>query len=248
MSRALACLALWLVGLLVVPADNSAHAAVPKHAAEVRDILSQPFKFSGVDDPKVTLTDVLEMLSKQVQERKCVKLTFNINENAFKTEQVTDVGKSEVANPSLPPMNVSLDTVLKKVLSRIPVDSGATYVIRADTIEITTNAAVLAEFYAPGVREPRFPLVIAGFENTPLDEAVRELAKQTGKNLILDARFGKDARVPVTGDFMNVPLDEAVFLLADMANLASVRINPATLYITSPKNAKAVEKRQQQEQ
>ena len=40
---------------------------------------------------------------------------------------------------------VSLDTVLRKILTRVRCTSGATYVIRADAILITTQAAVRAE-------------------------------------------------------------------------------------------------------
>jgi hypothetical protein len=238
-----------MVGLHLVLGGSSAQAALPKRALELKDALAQPIRFPGVEDQKAPLTEVLEILVKLAGVNKANPLAFAVNEKAFQAEGLTDVSKTEVAAESpLPPMNASLAAVLNKVLSRIPVDSGATYVVRPDAIEITTQAAVLKEFYAPGTRERRYPLVVASFENKPLDDALKELAQQTGKNVILDLRTGKEGRTPITGDFMNVPLDNAVFLLADMANLATVRLNPTTLYVTTARNAQAIEKRQQQEQ
>src|SRR5262249_51766019 len=47
-------------------------------------------------------------------------------------------------NP-IPPMKTTLATVLKKILARVPVPSGATYLIRRDVIEITTGQFATAE-------------------------------------------------------------------------------------------------------
>jgi hypothetical protein len=231
-----------VMGLLLALDASPARAAVPKRAVELRDALSQTIRFAGIEDPKATLQDVLDQMVKKAN----APLAFDLNEKAFQTPELPDVGKVEVtANGPLPAMDASLSAVLKKVLSRIPVESGATYVIRSDFIEITTNAAVRKEFYAPHARKPLYPLVIGSFDNKPLDEALKELAKQTSENVILDPRTGKEGKAAVSGDFMNVPLDDAVFLLADMANLAVVRLNLTTFYVTSPRNAQAIEKRRQ---
>jgi hypothetical protein len=133
-------------------------------------------------------------------------------------------------------MKSSLGTVLKKVLSRIPVPSGATYLIRKDTIEITTVAAVRAELGLPDNRD-LLPLVWETFENKPLPAALAKLGEASGFNVVVDGRVVEQVRkVEVTTRFANVPVDTAVQVLADMAGMASVRLDNV-LYVTTAENA-----------
>jgi hypothetical protein len=113
----------------------------PGHTKELRDLLSRPVKFSGFEaDPKMTLQEALDHLADRYG------LTFDVNEAAFKAEMVDDVLSKPVAEKAIPKMsNVSLETVLRKILSRITTQSGITYLIRRDSIEITTGAYALAE-------------------------------------------------------------------------------------------------------
>src|SRR5262249_12267808 len=113
----------------------------PRRVIELRDKLSTPVKFGGFEaDPKMTLQEALDNLADRFD------LTFDVNEAAFKAEMVEDVLAKPVAEKPIPKMiNVSLDTVLRKILARIPSTSGVTYLIRRDTIEITTGAYALAE-------------------------------------------------------------------------------------------------------
>lgn len=243
------CVAVVLGGLML----GRAAADVPE-AVRVRQVLMQTVRYPGADDPKATLKDVLDQIAK-MPDLKPLKLKFDINEIAFKYEMVPDVEKTEVANPNpIPPMNTSLDTVLKKILSRIAVPSRATYVIQRDgTIEITTGQWVWAEYYdlrrpeglPPGApEEPAVvmvpmlpPLVVAAFEEESLAQALRTLARQTRANVVLDLRAAKDAaKTPVTAELINVPLDDAVRLLADMTGLRSVYVG-RVLYVTTPENA-----------
>lgn len=239
------CMAVVLTGLML----GRAAADVPE-AVRVRRVLMQTVRYPGIDDAKATLADALDQIVK-MPNLKPLNLKFNINEMAFKYEMVPDVEKTEIANPNpLPPMNVPLDTVLRKILSRIPVPSGATYIIQRDgTIEITTGQEVCAEFYdlrlpdaitqETGVLLPMLPpLVVAAFEEQPLAQALRTLARQTRANVVLDLRAVKDvAKTPVTAELINVPLDDAVRLLADMTGLRSVYVG-RVLYVTTPKNAR----------
>jgi hypothetical protein len=73
-------------------------------------------------------------------------------------------------------------------------------------------------------------------EQRPLEQALKTLATRTGFTVVLDVRAGEKGKTPVTAAFKNVPLDTAVRLLADMADLRSVLIDN-TLYVTSPENA-----------
>jgi hypothetical protein len=99
------------------------------------EILLQTVDFPGADDPKTNLAEVLEMLHKNH------KLVTRVNERAFKAESVNDVLNTTVAEQPIPPMRATLARVLQRVLSRVPVSSGATYMVREDSVEITTRQA-----------------------------------------------------------------------------------------------------------
>jgi hypothetical protein len=102
--------------------------------------LTAPVTFAGERDPSRTLVQVLDDLSKQHH------VSYTINDKAFKYEMLNDVGKSEIANPEpLPRMRTTLGKVITRILGRLPVPSGATFLIRDDGIEITTNTFVAAE-------------------------------------------------------------------------------------------------------
>src|SRR5262249_13151667 len=88
----------------------------------------------------MTLQEVLDFLADRYD------LTFDVNEAAFRAEMVEDVLGKPVAEKAIPKMyNVSLETVLRKILARVPSVSGATYIIRRDVVEITTEARARAE-------------------------------------------------------------------------------------------------------
>src|SRR4051812_18066196 len=113
---------------------------MPPRGLELQKILGTPVKFGGFEDPKTTLQEALEQLAKRYG------VEFDVNEKAFRYDQVNDVLKTEIANPTpIPEMNTTLGSVLRKVLSRVAAPSGATYLIRRDQIEITTGYFANAE-------------------------------------------------------------------------------------------------------
>jgi hypothetical protein len=196
---------------------------------------------NGIEDAKTTLAEVLEQYSK------LFNLPITINERAFQDDNANAVLKAEiVAIEPLPPMkNARLDTVLQRVLSRVPCESGATFTIRSDRIEITTTKAQRAEFW-PHVPEEAnatyFPLVHADFEKKPLDAALKELVEQTEVTIVLDTKVIEKEMPAVTARLANTPLDSAVIILAEMTDLRPVRMG-RTIFVTSPKKAEALEKR-----
>jgi tetratricopeptide (TPR) repeat protein len=113
---------------------------LPARGFELQRNLSQPVRFDGFEDPRITLSEALDQLAKRYD------LSFDINEKAFKFENVNDVAKTPITEGSaIPPMHSTLSTVLRRILQRINVPSGATYVIRQDHIEITTGIFAGAE-------------------------------------------------------------------------------------------------------
>jgi hypothetical protein len=219
------------------------------------DKLMKRVDFPGVDDPKTTLSEVLDKLAKDY------RVAFDVNERAFKFEMLNDVLKTEVANPNaIPPMKARLDTVLRKVLQRIDVPSGATWLVREDAIEITTEQFLITEVYLGGQRDlssraaefeedpavytgPRFPLIQADLRGEiPLCDALDRLAEQSDTTIVLDSSLqAEKSKMRVSLKGRNLPLDTAVLMLASMAGLDFVQLDNA-LFVTTPAKAAALKK------
>ena len=108
---------------------------------EIKNTLLKQVRWPGLKDGDFKLSEVLEQLSR------VYNLEFDINEKAFAADGVMDVNSQIVASADkpLPPVNGSVSTVLKKILARVPAGSTATFMIRRESIEITTGAAAIAE-------------------------------------------------------------------------------------------------------
>ncbi len=228
----------WLllcVVLMLAGGTSALRGEESARSRELRHLLDHPVRFGGFEDPKTTLSEGLEALAQRYN------LSFDFNEHAFKEADIKEVGKFEVASPApIPAMHMRLRTVLKKVLRRV--SPSVTYIIRDDTIEITTVQAIRKEFFADRPDGPLPPLVAATFEKVPLQAALRELAH--AGNIVLDSRAAKEGETAVTADFVNVPLDTAVRMLADMAGLKVVPLDNV-LYVTNKDNARQLMEEQE---
>jgi hypothetical protein len=124
--------------LLALVLAAPARAADAKDAKEVRAALAKEIDFPGLDDPKTTLTEFLDLMARKHG------LKFKIDEKAFAAEELRAAPNVEVvgAKPLPPLKGVQLDRVLRKVLDRVPVPSGAAFVVRDNVIEVTTEAAL----------------------------------------------------------------------------------------------------------
>jgi RNA polymerase sigma factor (sigma-70 family) len=209
-------------------------------ASRLRQQLSQEIDYQGIEDARATLSDLLDQLSKRYN------LTFDINEKAFEMDNFPDVARTEVCNPKpLPPMRTTLSTVLHKILQRLPATSGATYLLRRDRIEITTELFVRAELGIPANR-PLLPLVWDTLEDIPIAVALHQFANRTGYNIVVDPRIAEKLRTS-TGivELNNVPVDTAVRLVANMAGLSVVRLDNV-LYVTTADNSRHLREEQTQ--
>jgi hypothetical protein len=203
-----------------------------KRASELRDMLNKGFRWEDIEEDKTTTLDlVLEQLGK------VLSVDFVYKERAFATDKVDHVDKTPVVETG--PIRGGVYTLavrLQKILSRIPAKSGATYMVRAEHIEITTNAAVRAELRLPA-NQPLLPLVWERFKKTPLPDTLDRLADGTDYSVVLDTRVRDKAdKTEVSARLANVPVDVAVRVLADQAGLEVVRL-ANVFYVTSPENA-----------
>jgi hypothetical protein len=261
MTRKLVCFALFAALAMLAGAWSAAPSKVsraaparvgsrvrPAKKPSLANKLMSQVDFPGIDDPKTILIEALDKLAKDC------KVSFTVNERAFKYEMLMDVLKAEVANPNpIPAMKARLSAVLRAILSRITVPSGATWLVRDDSIEITTGIFLSQEVYVEGHRDflrlpqiadeetdpypgPRFPIIHANFQNKPLADALEELAEQSDLTIIVDASVAdKKSKTPVSFKARNMPLDTAVLALASMADLDFVQLDNALFVTTSAK-------------
>jgi RNA polymerase sigma factor (sigma-70 family) len=221
---------------------DSNRPAQDNAASRLRQMLSQEIDYGGLEDARATLSDALDQLSKRYN------LTFDINEVAFEDDPPEDeefVARSKIADPTpLPPMRTTLSAILRKILGRVRVDGGATYLTRGDRIEITTNKAVRAELGIPANRRIP-PLVGDTLQGSRIDVALRNLARQSGYNILVDPRIADKLQSPTTAEFDNVPVGTAVRLLANTAGLSVARLDNV-FYVTTAENAKHLREEQEE--
>jgi hypothetical protein len=184
-----------------------------------------------------TLDKALDDLLKQN------KIPYVVNDAAFGPDNRDIVNKTPVEK--IDKLNgLTRASVLKKLLAKIPNDGGKTsptYILRPDHLEITTRDAMMREFY-PGRYDSHLPsLAYAVFKQTPLPEALAELARTTESTVVLDPKSVETIKAKVTAELLGVPADTAVQVLADMAGLKLVRLENV-YYVTTPENAELLRK------
>jgi hypothetical protein len=240
-SLGVAALTAFLAFATFGPGSAAERAEAPAIEAKVepmRDcaqLMQKRVKYGGCDDPKTKLNDLLEEFETVYE------ITFDVNEAAFEAAGLKDVLNAPLVTDGRPlakMIDIRFERLLRKILARIP-GVEATFVVHDDAIEITTREAVLARVYGNNSRRG-LPLVYAEFEKQSLEDALKELAKQSEFNILVDPRPAEKIRTGVTAKLKNVPLDSAVQLLADMADLKAV-LKDNVLYVTSKENAKVIE-------
>src|SRR5262249_25162881 len=152
------------------------------------------------------LRDVIEFLSDRYD------LTILVDKMAFRAAGMEAVDELRIELPRM--RGVQLGTVLRMLTDQL----SGTYIVHDDHVEFTTLPRTWVENWSKP-EMPRDPAslrrVNAEFENRPLDQALRELANQSGINIVLDGRVRDQSKNEVTATFTNLPVDTAVQLLAD---------------------------------
>lgn len=201
------------------------------------DRLADTANFDGFDDPRFTFQDALEYLTDRYD------LSFNVDEKAFAKafgkEHPEHVLSEFIAKTPIPRVRgASLETILRKILARIEVPSGATYLIHKDHILITTQAAASMEVLGDS-NLPLPTLLHRKMEKRLLRDALDEVADLTDVTVVLDESAGEKAKETVTARFLNTPVETAVRLLANKADLTMVHLDNV-LYVTTHAKAAAL--------
>jgi hypothetical protein len=223
------------LGVVAVGPQALTGRAEEKAGPPLSAALRQRIDFPAVEDPNSTFEEILDML----RDRHDLKL--EVDDAAFRAIGIENVGATPIAPAGriIKKMRqVPLEGVLRKLLERVGTPMGgssATFLVRRDHIEITTTNAAGHEIWGDGYAGPYLPLVQSTFEKQPLEKVLRELADETDFTILLDGRVEDKAKVPVSGRFRNTPLDTAVRLLADMADLQPYLVDNV-LYVTTKEN------------
>jgi len=149
---------------------------------------------------------------------------------------------------------VALGVLLRDLLAQVTLennpDIAVTSVVKGGAVVIVPSPSAMVTpvqaptpddlLPSPNQRVLGEPVHVTAAER-PIGDVLRELAEATGANLVLDARQRDKLQLPVTVNLQDVPLDTAVELLADMADLKAVAID-TVLYVTTKENAARIQK------
>ena len=139
--------------------------------------------------------------------------------------------------PNMPPVQVNLnmkDVKVRTVLRSIVGTYGLSYAVIGNTVLITTEDVAM-------MRQMRQRINV-DISKVELADALKQLAKDSAVNLVLDSRRNKEASAKVSLQLEDVPLDTAVRLLSEMASLKTVRVGN-TLFVTSKEIAADMRRR-----
>ncbi|HEV3255972.1 MAG TPA: hypothetical protein VG013_03760 [Gemmataceae bacterium] len=200
-----------LVAAAAVATDSETKGDYP--AEKIRKALDQ---VTDLEFDKQPLTQVIEQL------HKATRVPFAIDRQALPLPQ--DPAQEMPITASLE--RVKLRDGLHKMLRQYNLG----YAI-VDGNVLITHANVAAERQMDQV-------IQVNLEEVPLAQALRQLRRQTGTNVVLDRRAAKESQTPISMQLDEVPLETVVRLMAEMANLKSVRLANVLFVTTSSSAAK----------
>jgi hypothetical protein len=203
--------------LALTPALLTAAPTIPEKAKaaspaeKVRTALDQVISVDVSEQP-------LDLALKQLHEQ--TKLNFVLDR--FTLQQMGLV-------PEQMPVNVKLkDVKVKSALRSILTPFNLSYAIIGDTVLVSTDEMAM-------YRQMR-QRVNLDCEKEELATVLKKLARETATNLMVDTRAAKEAKMEVTLQMEDVPLETAVRLMAEMAGLKPVRVGNV-LFVTTKANA-----------
>lgn len=191
------------------PADNPK----PAKKSEASPALAALDKSVSADLADQPLTEIISQLSTQAK----VQITVDRSVLLMYGDPNQFIGTLQVKD-------VPLKQALRKVLSTFNMSYG----VVGDDIFISTDDNVVSKQISQRVD--------VDAEGATFRAAIRDLARQTGVNIVVDARAAKQADASISLTLRDVPLDAAVRLLAETADLRSVRVSNV-LFVTTSERA-----------
>jgi hypothetical protein len=133
-------------------------------------------------------------------------------------------------DPEMLPVSVKLkDVKLRSALRTVFSPYNLSYAIIGDTVLISTDEMTI-------YRQLR-QRVNVDLESVEFATGVKQLARETATNLVIDPRVAKEAQGKITLQIEDVPLDTAVRLMSEMVGLKPVKVGN-TLFICSKTTAR----------
>lgn len=235
MSRIMWCAVTCGLALVAVPgAADEVKPVAAKQGDRLERVLAaldQEVQLKeGANVNEVPLYELITYLSKQYH------LTFIINEGSFDAAGLQNIKEAKARTTPTQLQGISLRQFLSLVLD----DLGGTYLVKNGSIEIVSvahAAKVTKSAFTPEADvgdRPRLaqPLVSAVFKEVPLNDAVAKIAEIYDLTAIVSPLVGDLKTEPITARLLNVPLEQALELLAVQRDLRVVRKGNAFLVTT----------------
>ncbi|HLW68707.1 MAG TPA: hypothetical protein VKS79_25540 [Gemmataceae bacterium] len=174
-------------------------------------------------------------------------VSFRIYEDAFKALEppLENVEETKIRLPRM--MNTRLDSLLTFALQSV----NGTVLVRRDHLEITTLKEACRECGGPwpgfdvdldwpdspeAYADFRLPFVQMAFTNRPLTSVFADLiAVYNDRNVVFAPQATQRMKVAVTGRLTNIPLNQALQILAKLGDLEAVTCGNITLITTAEK-------------
>jgi type II secretory pathway component HofQ len=196
-----------------------AQSIAVKRAAELRDRLAMPVT---VEFETGDLKDALAFLTERYN------VPIHIDSAAFEADlSMLDVDRMQVKLQKV--VGISLRTVLRLLVAQVQGD----FRIMNEMLLVVPHTRMLPEVLFKEA-------VNASFEKQPLTEALQEISALTGVSVVVDVSAGDNVRVPVTAILTDAPLQTAVRILANMADLKVVPMDNV-LYVTTTDKAQQLD-------
>jgi hypothetical protein len=160
------------------------------------------------------------------------KMTILVDKETFKEANSPEIESQPIQLSRL--ADVKLLTVLRAIFQQV----GGDFYTKDYVLTVVPRG------YIETGRIFKHPVDVS-FSKRPLAEALTELSDLSGVSVVLDPRGQADGNLVVTADFRNVPVQDAVRVLANMADMKSV-VMDNLLYVTSIQNADNLEEEKAQ--
>jgi len=216
-AKAHLCRLAALLVLVVAPACAfAAPAAEPKKnefpAEKVRKALDQPIDVDIAEQPLVNAIN-------QLKEQAKVNLVLDTTTLA---QNGIDANNTPV---SVKQTGIKARAALRSLLSQFHLS----YAILGDTVLITTDDVALHRQLKQKVN--------VDADKAAFESVLKDLARETAVQILVDKKVAKEAQTSVSLQLEDVPLETAVRLLCEQAELKPVRMGNL-LYITTVAKAK----------